>query len=61
MDSPIWVALSLVLIIEGLGPMLFPQAWKKFLLSVLSAPEVLLRRIGGGLVVAGIVIFYMLK
>ncbi|MGO3569074.1 MAG: DUF2065 family protein, partial [Serratia grimesii] len=26
MNSTIWLALGLVLVLEGLGPMLFPQA-----------------------------------
>lgn len=29
MNSTIWLALALVLVLEGLGPMLYPGAWKK--------------------------------
>lgn len=29
MNSTIWLALALVLVLEGLGPMLYPKAWKK--------------------------------
>lgn len=29
MNSTIWLALALVLVLEGLGPMLYPVAWKK--------------------------------
>jgi len=32
MNSTIWLALGLVLVLEGLGPMLFPQAWRKMIL-----------------------------
>ncbi len=28
MNSTIWLALALVLVLEGLGPMLYPKAWK---------------------------------
>ncbi|CQE05442.1 inner membrane protein [Salmonella enterica subsp. enterica serovar Typhimurium str. DT104] len=30
MNSTIWLALALVLVLEGLGPMLYPGAWKKW-------------------------------
>jgi uncharacterized protein len=60
MNTVVWMALALVLILEGLGPMLFPTAWKKYLLSMTRIPNTLLRRVGGGIVVAGLVIFVML-
>ncbi|MDM6887492.1 DUF2065 family protein, partial [Enterobacter cloacae] len=28
MNSTIWLALALVLVLEGLGPMLYPRAWR---------------------------------
>lgn len=59
MNTTIWSAVALVLILEGLGPMLFPGGWRKFIASVTGLPDRLLRRFGGGLVVAGVVIFYM--
>ncbi|WP_097494487.1 DUF2065 family protein [Escherichia coli] len=31
MNSTIWLALALVLVLEGLGPMLYPKAWKKMI------------------------------
>ncbi len=32
MNSTIWLALALVLVLEGLGPMLYPKAWKKMII-----------------------------
>ena len=63
MNSTIWLALALalVLVLEGLGPMLYPRAWRKMVASLSQLPDNLLRRFGGGLVVAGIVIYYMLR
>lgn len=61
MNSTIWLALGLVLVLEGLGPMLFPQAWRKMILAMAQLPDATLRRFGGGIVVAGIVIYYMLS
>ncbi|WP_300004974.1 DUF2065 family protein [uncultured Cedecea sp.] len=61
MNSTIWLALALVLVLEGLGPMLYPKAWRRMILAFAQLPESLLRRFGGGLVVAGVVIYYMLS
>ncbi|EMZ3477601.1 DUF2065 family protein [Salmonella enterica] len=61
MNSTIWLALALVLVLEGLGPMLYPDAWKKMVSALAQLPENVLRRYGGGLVVAGVVVYYMLR
>ncbi|QLH61987.1 DUF2065 domain-containing protein [Serratia symbiotica] len=60
MNSTIWLALGLVLVLEGLGPMLFPQAWRRMILVMTQLPDTRLRRFGGGIVVAGCVIYYLL-
>ncbi|MEA1063338.1 DUF2065 domain-containing protein [Apirhabdus apintestini] len=60
MNTTIWSALALVLVLEGLGPMLFPTLWRRMIGAMILLPEKALRRYGGGLVVAGIVIYYML-
>ncbi|EBI3161222.1 DUF2065 family protein [Salmonella enterica] len=61
MNSTIWLALALVLVLEGLGPMLYPGAWKKMVSALAQLPENVLRRFGGGPVVAGVVVYYMLR
>ncbi|EDY8485392.1 DUF2065 family protein [Salmonella enterica] len=61
MNSTIWLALALVLVLEGLGQMLYPGAWKKMVSALAQLPENVLRRFGGGLVVAGVVVYYMLR
>lgn len=60
MNTTIWLALALVLALEGLGPMLFPHLWRRMMLGMVQQQDKLLRRVGGGLVVAGVVIYYML-
>lgn len=60
MNSTIWLALALVLVLEGLGRC-FIRARRKMVASLSQLPDNLLRRFGGGLVVAGIVIHYMLR
>ncbi|MCS5960569.1 DUF2065 family protein [Klebsiella pneumoniae subsp. pneumoniae] len=62
MNSTIWLALALVLVLEGLGPAaLSARPGAKWSASLSQLPDNLLRRFGGGLVVAGIVIYYMLR
>lgn len=61
MNGTVWMALGLVLVFEGLGPMLYPKLWRRMILSMSQMPDGLLRRVGGGLVVAGAVIYYMLN
>ncbi|MEL4013130.1 DUF2065 domain-containing protein [Dryocola clanedunensis] len=61
MNSTIWIALALVLVLEGLGPMLYPRTWRKMIAALIQLPDNTLRRFGGGLVVAGVVIYYMLS
>jgi len=61
MNSTILLALALVLVLEGLGSMLYPRAWRRMIATMSQLPDTILRRFGGGLVVAGIVIYYMLR
>jgi uncharacterized protein YjeT (DUF2065 family) len=61
MNTSIWMALALVLIVEGLGPMFMPRVWRRLILTITQLPDRLLHRFGGGLVVAGMVIYCMLS
>lgn len=55
-----WLAVGLVLIFEGIGPMLFPNQWREILKSMSQASTHSMRRLGGCFVVAGAVIIYMI-
>ena len=59
MSNSIWFALGLVLIVEGLGPLIAPNGWRTMVAQLSEQPDNQLRRIGGCLVVAGIVIAYV--
>ncbi|MEZ3501689.1 DUF2065 domain-containing protein [Pantoea sp. KPR_PJ] len=61
MNTTIWMALALVLVLEGLGPMFLPRMWRRMILGMAKLPDRLLHRFGGGLVVAGMVIYCMLS
>ena len=60
MGITILMALALVMIIEGLGPMLFPTKWKMYMMQVSGQPAEQLRTIGGVLVTIGIVSLFFL-
>lgn len=56
----IWPALALVLVIEGIGPLLFPTRWRLYLLEISQMPSSKIRQYGGSLVVIGLVsLFYL--
>ncbi|ABV35360.1 conserved hypothetical protein [Shewanella sediminis HAW-EB3] len=50
------IALGIVLIIEGIGPLLFPNRWRAYLKEISNQNQQLLQRLGGGLVTAGVVL-----
>ncbi|OEE63589.1 DUF2065 domain-containing protein [Enterovibrio norvegicus] len=60
MGKELILALGLVLVVEGLGPMLIPSKWRDMVSEMSQLPDATLRRIGGCLVVAGVVIAYMM-
>ena len=61
MLDTILVALALLLIVEGLGPMLFPNRWQRFMQQMAQQPLNQLRSMGGVLVVIGVVsLIYLL-
>jgi uncharacterized protein len=55
-----WSSLALVLLLEGVGPLLFPNQWQKYLqrLSVESIAS--LRQIGAVLCAASLLIYIFL-
>ncbi|MCZ4296345.1 DUF2065 domain-containing protein [Vibrio sinaloensis] len=59
MSNALWLAFGLVLIVEGLGPLLAPKGWRNMVAQLSEQPDNQLRRIGGCLVVAGAVIAYV--
>ena len=56
MSETLWFAIGLLLIIEGIGPLLFPNRWQDFIRQISELGSESIRRIGGCLVVAGLVI-----
>ncbi|MGY2574302.1 DUF2065 domain-containing protein [Vibrio sp. C8] len=58
MSNSLWMALGLVLVVEGLGPLIAPNGWRQMVAQLSEQPDNQLRRLGGCLVVAGTVIAY---
>ncbi|MGX9419450.1 DUF2065 domain-containing protein [Vibrio sp. RC27] len=59
MSQSVWIAIGFVLIVEGLGPLLAPSGWRKMMQQLSHQQDHDLRRLGGCLVVAGVVISYV--
>lgn len=60
MIDSILLAICFVLIIEGLMPLIMPDKWKQFLMQIALQPSESLRRLGGILVIVGIISAYFL-
>jgi uncharacterized protein YjeT (DUF2065 family) len=58
MSSLLLAALAIALILEGLGPLLFPNAWGKYLQQLSTLEPSQMRRIGGVLVTIGAISLY---
>jgi len=62
LGNTILIAFSLVLVIEGIGPMLFPKRWKSYIYQIATQPNEQLRTIGGVMVTIGVVsLFFLLE
>ncbi len=59
MSHSIWLAMGFVLILEGLGPLIAPGGWRNMIQQLSQQQDNQLRRLGGCLVVAGLVISYV--
>lgn len=51
----IWLAFALFMLVEGLGPMLFPNKWQDYLRQLAAQPPEQMRTIGGVMVTVGAV------
>lgn len=60
LTDSILIALALVIVIEGLGPMLFTRTWRSYLIQLAAQPLEQLRTIGGVMVTIGLVSLYFL-
>lgn len=62
MDSDtLWIALALVLVIEGLLPLLAPAAWRRAFTLILQSRDGQLRFFGLCSILAGLVLLWLVS
>jgi len=61
MSQDLLAALSLVVLLEGLLLFAAPEAWKRTVAELLTQPAMRLRRIGGAMVIVGLVALYLVR
>ena len=61
MSNALLLALALVLIIEGLMPLLFPRQWRQLFQQIMALTDGQLRYIGLAAVAAGLLLLLVLK
>lgn len=61
MQSALFLALGLVLIIEGLMPLLFPRRWRQLFQQIMALTDGQLRFIGLLAVIGGLLLVAVLK
>lgn len=61
MLSDLWVALALVLVLEGVLPALSPRSYRKAMLGLIQLDDRALRTAGLMLMVVGAILIYWLK
>jgi uncharacterized protein len=59
--TDLFAALALVLIIEGLMPFISPAGYKETMKQMISMPDSIIRNIGLGLMIAGVVSLLLIR
>lgn len=59
--SDLWAALCLVAVVEGLFLFAAPGAWKRAVEQLLNMPDEHVRRIGGVILILGLVSLYLVR
>jgi len=57
----IGIAISLMLVIEGIIPFLYPGRWRQLVATLADIDNATLRLIGLGTMIAGIVLLYLIN
>ena len=59
MSETLWLVCAVVLIIEGIGPWLFPNRWRRYVKLLARQPVAVLRQWGALLVIMGLIILWL--
>ncbi|MDD3883310.1 MAG: DUF2065 domain-containing protein [Gallionella sp.] len=57
----LWLALGLMLVLEGMMPFLFPSAWRETLLRLVQFQDGQLRFLGLTLMLMGLLLIYLAR
>ncbi len=60
MSDAIWIALALVLVIEGLMPAVNPGAWRRLFEQLLRLDDQQIRKIGLASMVVGLLLLWLI-
>ena len=55
------IAISLMLVIEGIIPFLYPGRWRQLVATLANVDDATLRLIGLGSMIAGVVLLYVVN
>ncbi|OEF23471.1 DUF2065 domain-containing protein [Vibrio rumoiensis 1S-45] len=53
------IAVGLLLIFEGMGPALFPKAWRNMIKQMALQSDIQLKQIGSALILVGAVVVFV--
>lgn len=53
------VVIAMVLIIEGLMPLLFPKTWQNYIRKLSNEPLAVIRQVGAFLFAIGVIMLYL--
>ena len=60
MNNELWLAIAIVLIIEGIVPTFWPKQWQQMLTIIARQPSEKVRQYAGCLVICGSVLLFVL-
>jgi uncharacterized protein len=61
MGHDLWVALALVMVIEGILPFLNPSSWRDMMRTATELDDRTLRRVGLGSMLLGVALLYLVN
>jgi uncharacterized protein len=61
MSDALWMALALLLVLEGLMPAINPEGWRRMFEQILRMPDHQIRGIGLASMLAGLVLLWVVQ
>ena len=61
MGEALWIALALVLVVEGLLPAIHPAGWRRMFEQLLQLNDEQIRRFGLGSMVVGLLLLWLIQ